>query len=210
MQVEEYNLNYQRELMAVIEAVRKRKKINIATIRKASGISMNSFYAWLRCARCPIMRHVTALADAFGFEIVMRRTASPHEEYDMRDMRAAMTALDAERRKRGMTVFDMEAVTGISFNSFYAWRSRARSPAMCNAVAIAQTFGFEIYMRRVAPEPFEWKSIEFKNPEYVPFKQVTFGFEAIKKKVKPAPTESPNAKPRNNNATTGNQVAFAF
>jgi predicted transcriptional regulator len=70
------------------------------------------------------------------------------DEYNLRDQRAAMAALDAERRRSGMSLGDMEEKSGVSVNSVYAWRSCARSPTLCNAVAIAETFGFEIIMRR--------------------------------------------------------------
>lgn len=74
--------------------------------------------------------------------------SSAINEYNMADQRAAMAALDEERRSRGMSLGDMEERSGVSVNSVYAWRSCARSPTLCNAVAIAETFGFEIIMRR--------------------------------------------------------------
>jgi len=70
------------------------------------------------------------------------------DEFNLRDQKTAMAALDAERRARGMSLGDMEEKSGVSVNSVYAWRSCARSPTLCNAVAIAETFGFEIVMRR--------------------------------------------------------------
>lgn len=68
--------------------------------------------------------------------------------YDLKDTTAAMLALDKERLAKGMSLADMEEKSGISLNSFYAWRSKSRTPALCNIVALSQTFGFEVIMRR--------------------------------------------------------------
>lgn len=70
------------------------------------------------------------------------------DEYNLRDQKTAMAALDRERKARRMSLGDMEERSGVSVNSVYAWRSCSRSPTLCNAVAIAETFGFEIVMRR--------------------------------------------------------------
>ena len=69
-------------------------------------------------------------------------------EYNLRNQSAAMAVLNEERKRLGMSLGDMEEKSGVSVNSVYAWRSCARSPTLCNAVAIAETFGFEIIMRR--------------------------------------------------------------
>ena len=69
-------------------------------------------------------------------------------EYNLRDQREAMAALDAERRSQKMSLGDMEDRSGVAFNSVYAWRSGSRSPTLVNMVAIAETFGFEVVMRR--------------------------------------------------------------
>ncbi len=73
---------------------------------------------------------------------------SDEVEYNLRDQRAAMAALDDERRTRGMSLAEMEDRSGVSVNSVYAWRSCARSPTLFNVVALAETLGFEIVMRR--------------------------------------------------------------
>ncbi|PYE31211.1 hypothetical protein C8J37_1128 [Rhizobium sp. PP-WC-1G-195] len=42
-------------------------------IKRLSGVSINSFYAWLNEERDPTMGLLVNLAEAVGFEIVMRR-----------------------------------------------------------------------------------------------------------------------------------------
>lgn len=69
-------------------------------------------------------------------------------EYNLRDQRTAMAALDEERKARSMSLGEMEDRSGVSVNSVYAWRSCARSPTLFNVVALAETLGFEIVMRR--------------------------------------------------------------
>ncbi|XUY27602.1 helix-turn-helix domain-containing protein [Agrobacterium sp. rho-8.1] len=72
-------------------------------------------------------------------------------EYNLSDQRTAMAALDRERVTHGMSLGDMEEKSGVSVNSVYAWRNCQRSPHLCNIVAIAETFGFEVVMRRKTP-----------------------------------------------------------
>ncbi len=70
------------------------------------------------------------------------------DEYNMRDQRTALAALDAERYRQKMSLGDMESRSGVSVNSVYSWRACIRSPTLGNLVALAETFGFEIIMRR--------------------------------------------------------------
>ncbi|TCM71909.1 helix-turn-helix transcriptional regulator [Rhizobium sp. BK068] len=72
-------------------------------------------------------------------------------EYDLADQRTAMNALSRERVLLGMELGDMEEKSGVSVNSFYAWRSAGRSPQLANLVAVAQTLGFEIVMIHTTP-----------------------------------------------------------
>lgn len=69
-------------------------------------------------------------------------------EHNLNDLPAAMARLEEERRRRGMTLGDMEEKSGVSTNSFYAWRSGYRAPQLPLLVALAQTLGFEVYIRR--------------------------------------------------------------
>ena len=75
-------------------------------------------------------------------------TSTPSDEFNLSNQRAAFVALEAERRSLGMSLKQMEELSGVSVNSVYAWRSCARSPTIDNAVKIAETFGYEIILRR--------------------------------------------------------------
>ncbi|WP_273794585.1 SIMPL domain-containing protein [Brucella intermedia] len=148
MQLDEYDLHDQRAAMAVLDAERKARGVPTSEIKKRHGVSMNSVYAWRAHTRTPHLQRFVSLATTLGFDVIMRRIAEPRDEYDLRDQRAAIAVLDAERKARDMALGDMEDKSGVSVNSVYAWRSCVRSPLLCNAVAIAETFGFEIFMRR--------------------------------------------------------------
>ena len=71
-----------------------------------------------------------------------------HQECDLSDQRGAFEALEAERCRIGMTVLDMEHRSGVAATSVYSWRKCARSPMLVNMVALAETLGFEVVMRR--------------------------------------------------------------
>lgn len=70
------------------------------------------------------------------------------QEFSLSDQRLTFAVLEAERCRLGMTIFDMEHRSGVAAASVYSWRKCARSPMLCNVVAIAETFGFEVVMRR--------------------------------------------------------------
>lgn len=82
----------------------------------------------------------------------MRHEAEPPTldpvEFDLTDQRKAMRVLNEERQSIGMNVRDLEAKSGVSVSSFYAWQCNLRSPNLANMIALAQTLGFEVVMRR--------------------------------------------------------------
>lgn len=141
---QEYNLSRQREAFGAIESEWQARAITRHEAWREMGICLNSFYAWRSGSRSPALRNMVKIADAFGFQVIMRRGAT---EYDLADQVAAMVALNAERRAIAMSLADMEERSGVSANTFYAWLSGSRSPALFNLVAISQTFGFEVIMR---------------------------------------------------------------
>lgn len=143
----EFNLMRQREAFEAIEETRKALGISLSRAWKHHGICINSLYAWRSGHRTPSLQKVIKVAETFGFEVVMTRGA---EVYNMNDTPTAMLALDSKRQAAGISLAEMEEKSGVSINSFYAWRSNARSPSLCNIVAFSQTFGFEVIMRRKA------------------------------------------------------------
>ena len=71
------------------------------------------------------------------------------EAYDLNHQQVeAMLALDRERQRLGWNVRDLEARSGISVSSMYAWQANLRSPNLANVVALAQTLGFDVVMRK--------------------------------------------------------------
>lgn len=70
------------------------------------------------------------------------------QEFNMSDQKTALAVLNEERLRLGMSLGEMEDRSGVSVNSVYAWRSCVRSPTLVNIVAVAETFGFEVIMRR--------------------------------------------------------------
>ncbi|ESZ63744.1 hypothetical protein NL532_31950 [Mesorhizobium sp. C120A] len=70
------------------------------------------------------------------------------DEFDLSQQRRAMFALQHERRRIAMPISDMELKSGVAMNSFYAWHGGLREPTLGCLVAVAQTLGFDIIMRR--------------------------------------------------------------
>jgi transcriptional regulator with XRE-family HTH domain len=79
----------------------------------------------------------------------MTDTNHPAQAIDLNHQFEAMRLLDQERQRLGWTVRDLEAKSGVSVSSFYAWQVNLRSPNLANLVALAQSLGFDIFMRRV-------------------------------------------------------------
>ncbi|MGZ2374915.1 DNA-binding phage protein [Sinorhizobium medicae] len=150
------NLSDQRYAMALLDAMRTERKISLSGLRSYSEVAPNSFIKWRDGSRSPSLSSFIRLAESFGFEILMVRRASGddgEERYELRDQSGALNVLESERCARRMSFGEMEAKSGISTTAFYAWRSCERSPLLCNAVAIAETFGFRIIMRRKSTAP---------------------------------------------------------
>lgn len=145
-----YDLTNPRAAFAAIDSERKRLKLPISAVEASAKVASNSFYSWLKLERSPTIRKIAPTAKAFGFALVVRKGAA---EFDLSDQCAAMTALDDERGAMGMSLGDMEDKSGVSVNSFYYWKSGKRSPQLVNLVALAQTLGFEVIMRRALPSP---------------------------------------------------------
>jgi DNA-binding phage protein len=59
-----------------------------------------------------------------------------------------MKGLDAELRRRGMSLVQACKIAGISVNSAYAWNKEERSPTISTLVRFADAFGFQIVMRK--------------------------------------------------------------
>lgn len=141
----EVNLRRQVEAMAAIDAERRARGVSMVQMVKEARLSSNSYRGWLTQDRDPSLSKLVRLATAFGFEVFMRRADF---ETDMRDVPAAINIIADARKSRQWSLSDMEERSGISLPSFYGWRKCQRDPALSNFVALAETFGFEVVMRR--------------------------------------------------------------
>lgn len=68
-----FNLSNQREAFIALEEERHRLGMSLTQMVKRSGVSANSVYAWRSCARSPTIDNVVKIAEAFGYEIILRR-----------------------------------------------------------------------------------------------------------------------------------------
>lgn len=55
-----------------IDAVRKARGICLGEMEDRSGVSLSSFYSWRSDKRDPNLANLVALAETFGFEVVMQ------------------------------------------------------------------------------------------------------------------------------------------
>ncbi|MFB9953415.1 helix-turn-helix domain-containing protein [Rhizobium puerariae] len=79
---------------------------------------------------------------------VEEAAAELSEEWDLRDLPAAMEALYEARRASGLRVYELEDRSGVSFNAGHAWLNGHRSAHLSCFVAVAQTLGFETLLRK--------------------------------------------------------------
>ena len=73
------------------------------------------------------------------------------DEINLSDQRTAMSRLFEERTRIGMSLWEMEAKSGVSWNSAYAWRRMRREPTLGNLVALASVLGFDVVLRKQRP-----------------------------------------------------------
>lgn len=55
-----------------IDGVRKARGVSLGDMEGRSGISLSSFYSWRSDKRDPTLANIVALAETFGFSVVMR------------------------------------------------------------------------------------------------------------------------------------------
>lgn len=80
------------------------------------------------------------------------------DEINLSDQRTAMGRLFEERTQIGMRLWEMEAKSGVSWNSAYAWRRMRREPTLGNLVALASVLGFDVVLRKQRPAASKPKS----------------------------------------------------
>jgi transcriptional regulator with XRE-family HTH domain len=147
----EYDLRDQRAAMMALEAQRQQLRLFHNDVETKSGVSTNSVFSWRHGARSPGLGNLVALAQTLGFEIVMRRRDPGGEEYDLCNLRTAVTALEAERRRLGMSLSTMVTKSGVSSNAFYGWGNGSRVAVLRKLVALSGVLGFDVIMRQLPP-----------------------------------------------------------
>lgn len=70
------------------------------------------------------------------------------QETNLNDQRRAMAALFKEREAVGITTRDLEKQSGVSFNAVSTWRHGLCAPTLDKFIALAETLGFEVVLRR--------------------------------------------------------------
>lgn len=63
----------------LLTAARKTEEFEVVELELASGVSMNTVYAWAKGVRDPRLSNFVAFAMALGFEVVLRRRSTPGE-----------------------------------------------------------------------------------------------------------------------------------
>ena len=67
-----YDLRRMSTAMVALNEARTQRKISTKDLRKVSGVSLSSFYSWLRQSRDPTLGRLNRLAQSLDFEIIMR------------------------------------------------------------------------------------------------------------------------------------------
>ncbi len=145
---EEWNLKDQRGAMAAIFRERRNQSVSFLDMEDDSGVSVCSAFNWLNGERSPILPNFVALAQTFGFEVVMRSKLEPDEWYDVSNLTRAMQAIDVPRRQMSLTTKAFRELTCVAVNSFYAWYRRDRDPTLRKFVQLIEPLGFELVMTR--------------------------------------------------------------
>lgn len=144
----EHNLLNMPAAISVLYRLRINSEISIWEMEQKSGVSYNAGVAWRSGKRFPQLSNLVAMAQIFGFSIIMRSKAREGDEHDLSCVRSAIRAIDEARRTLGMSTKDIKRLSGVSINSFYAWLNEERDPTMGLLVNLAEAVGFEIVMRR--------------------------------------------------------------
>lgn len=144
---QEIALRDQRLATARLNEERKRIGLEVWELEAKSGVSASAFFAWKAGKRAPVLSCMVAVAQTLGFETVLRnRTGCEHRIYNAK---AAMEAINVERRSRGWGLPKSESASGVSAATFFALASGKRDVRMPTIVAIADAFGFELILRRM-------------------------------------------------------------
>ncbi|WP_455475355.1 helix-turn-helix domain-containing protein [Bartonella sp. B17] len=74
------------------------------------------------------------------------------KEIKLTDRHEIMKAIMQARIEKGMTLIDVAWTSGVSWDAVRSWYHGRREPKMGNLVAVAQTLGLEIILRKKQEE----------------------------------------------------------
>jgi len=69
-------------------------------------------------------------------------------EISLSDRAQAIAALVKAREEKHITLLEFGWVSGVSWDAVRSWASGRREPTMGNLVAVAESLGFEIILRK--------------------------------------------------------------
>lgn len=129
---------------AILAAIDERGELILTACRRAR-VSKHTFLMWRALRREPSIAKLASLARAVGYDLVMIRGAA---EIPLEDAAAIVTALEAERKRRCLTILDIDNKFGVPNRSWSYWRAGVRPPSLGPLVILAEAFGYDVVMRR--------------------------------------------------------------
>jgi transcriptional regulator with XRE-family HTH domain len=138
--------NGARTVMAVLNAARLRQKVIFDALEERAGVSRSSWHGWRSGAREPSIALLLCVAQALGFDIIVRVNGA---EIVVQDVPALVSGrFDARRRKLVLTLPALAAKSGVSAACWSAVALGKQSPRLSSFVALANALGFDVLMRQ--------------------------------------------------------------
>jgi len=75
------------------------------------------------------------------------------QEISLSNRREAISALMEARIQNHMTFLEASWISGVSWDAVRAWAKGRREPTMGNLVAVAESLGFEVILRKKSSSP---------------------------------------------------------
>ncbi|WP_062114019.1 helix-turn-helix transcriptional regulator [Aureimonas sp. AU40] len=141
------NLVRQIDALHALTIVRIERGMSSRSLCELANLSSNSIAEWRRGRRAPQLSNFIRLAQTLGYEVVL--VDGKDAATDFRDLTACIDRIDVERRAKKVGLYEMELQAGVSVRTYYSWWNEDRIPTIANLVALAETFGFSVIMRRV-------------------------------------------------------------
>ena len=147
---EHVSLSLLGDCMEAITAAMLERGESIRKTCRRAVLDPKTFAAWRSLGREPSVAKFSKLAWAAGYDLVMIGSGI---EIDAADQAAVISALDVERKRRGLTILDIDSEIGIPGRTWSYWRAGNRPASLRPLVMLAESFGFAMIMRRVKKPP---------------------------------------------------------